>query len=93
MVALQVPPLCADINAWSTGGYGAMPTDVQRYDQHVEAININEIPRALLAPYVPAAEDGLRGRAEHVSTRYAELEFMRGQTDWIDLLEAVGLPE
>ena len=93
MVALQVPPLCADIHTWSASGYGAMPADVLGYDQHVEAINIEEIPRSLLAPYVPASEHTLRSRAEHASTRFAELEFMRGQTDWITLLEEVGLPE
>ncbi len=93
MLALQVPDLCADIHAWRAGGFGPMPSDVEPYDQHVEAIEIHEIPRRLLEPYVQPSERGLRERTEHVATRFEELEFTRGQADWIALLEVVGLNE
>lgn len=93
MIALQIPPLCDDIHAWSADGFGAMPTDVTTYVQHAEAIDISEIPRSLLAPYVRPAERTLRARMEHATTRFEELEFVHGQSDWIALLEAVGLPE
>lgn len=93
MTALQVPNICADVRAWRANSFGAAPTNVQQYDQHVEAIEIHEIPRRLLAPYVQPADKGLRDRAEHFATRFAELEFMRGQADWIALLEVVGLNE
>jgi len=93
MTALQVPNICADIRAWSAGGFGAMPSDVEPYDQHVEAIEIHEIPQSLLVPYVQPADNGLRKRVEHLATRFEELEFMRGQADWIALLEVVGLNE
>jgi hypothetical protein len=42
---------------------------------------------------VQPADRGLRERAEHLATRFAELEFMRGQADWVTLLEVVGLNE
>jgi hypothetical protein len=93
MTALQVPDICSDIHAWHANGFGAMPSDVEPYDQHVEAIEIHEIPRNLLTPYVQPAERGLRERVEHLATRFEELEFMRGQADWIALLEVVGLNE
>ena len=93
MTALRVPGICADIGAWRADGFGAMPPDVEPYDRHVEAIDIHEIPQRLLAPYVQPADKGLRKRAEHLATRFAELEFMRGQADWIRLLEVVGLNE
>jgi hypothetical protein len=93
MTALQVPNICADIRAWHADGFAAMPSDVEAYDQHVEAINIHEIPRGLLIPYVQPADRGLRERTEHLATRFEELEFMRGQADWIALLEVVGLNE
>ncbi len=93
MLTLQVPDICADIHAWHATGFGPMPSDVEPYDQHVEAINIHEIPRHLLDPYVQPSERGLRERTEHVATRFEELEFMRGQADWIALLEVVGLNE
>jgi hypothetical protein len=93
MVALRVPDICADIRAWHADGFGAMPSDVEPYDQHVEAIDIHEIPQGLLVPYVQPADRGLRERVEHLATRFEELEFMRGQDDWIALLEVVGLNE
>jgi hypothetical protein len=93
MVALQVPDICTDIHAWHAAGFGAMPSDVEPYDQHVEAIDIHEIPRGLLMPYVQPADRGLRKQVEHLATRFEELEFVRGQADWIALLEVVGLNE
>ncbi len=93
MATLKVPDLCADVRAWRANGFGAMPADVEPYDRHVEAIDIHEIPRRLLTPYVQPADKPLRRRMEHLATRFEELEFMRGQADWIALLEAVGLNE
>jgi hypothetical protein len=93
MSALKVPDICADIRAWHENGFGAMPSDVEPYDQHVEAIDIHEIPRSLLIPYVQPADSTLRKRVERLATQFAELEFMRGQADWIALLEVVGLNE
>jgi hypothetical protein len=93
MVGLQVPDICADIRAWRANGFGPMPSDVEPYDQHVEDIDIHEIPWNLLTPYVPSAERPLLRRVKQVSTRFEEIEFMRGQDDWIALLEVVGLNE
>jgi hypothetical protein len=93
MSALKVPDICADIRAWHANGFGAMPSDVEPYAQHVEAIDIHEIPRSLLIPYVQPADRTLRERVERVATKFAELEFERGQVDWIALLEVVGLNE
>ncbi len=93
MTELQVPNICADVRAWGANDFGAAPADVKQYDQHVEAIEIHEIPRHLLVPYVQPADDGLRKQDEHLATRFEELEFMRGQADWIALLEVLGVNE
>lgn len=93
MTTLKVPDICADVRAWRADGFGAMPTNVEPYDLHVEAIDIHEIPQRLLAPYVQQADKPLRRRTEHLATKFEELEFMRGQSDWIALLEVVGLNE
>jgi len=89
MLALQIPPLCADIHAWSATGFKSV--DAKQYAQHVAAIEINEIPRRLLAPYVQPSDRSLRAHAEHLATRYEELEFQRGQADWDALLETLAL--
>jgi hypothetical protein len=91
LLALQVPNICADVRAWRNDGFGPVPAGVVSYGQHAEGIEIKEIPRNLLAPYVQPAERSLRARAERVATRFEELEFTRGQTDWLALLKTVGL--
>jgi hypothetical protein len=93
MVALQVPDICADVRAWRTNNFGAAPANVKRYDEHVENIDIHEIPRSLLVPYVQPADNSLRKRVEHLATRFEELEFVRGQDDWIALLEVLAVNE
>jgi hypothetical protein len=93
MTELQVPNICADVRAWGANDFGAAPANVKQYDQHVEAIEIHEIPRHLLVPYVQPTDNGLRKRVEHVATRFEELEFTRGQADWIALLEVLGVNE
>lgn len=93
MTTLPLPDICADVRAWRADGFGPAPSDVEPYDRHVEAIDIQEVPRGLLAPYVQPADRALRKRVEHLATRFEELEFVRGQADWITLLQAVGLNE
>ncbi len=91
MLALQVPSLCADIHAWSASGFKSVPADAKAYAAHVSSIEINEIPRSLLTPYVLPSDRSLRHSAEQLSTKYEELEFKRGQADWDTLLETLGL--
>jgi hypothetical protein len=91
MSALTVPDLCADVRTWSAGGFHAAPLDTVRFDRHVEAIEVKEVPQRLLAPYERASDKGLVARIAHLATRYGELEFSRGQSDWNTLLEALAL--
>jgi hypothetical protein len=91
MTLLPIPDLCADVRAWAAGGYKAVPTSTLQYDRRVEAIEVKEIPRRLLAPYVQPADRGLRIRTERLATRFEELEFQRGQDYWNALLEVFGL--
>jgi hypothetical protein len=91
MTSLAVPPLCADVRTWAAGGYGAVPADVTAYAKHVEAIEINQIPRKLLAPFLQGSDKSLAARDEHLNTRFEELEFVHGQDQWNKLLEVLSL--
>ena len=51
------------------------------------AIEIKELPRKLLKPYLQPADKQIMGRLEHVARQFEELEFVRGQSDWNTLLE------
>jgi hypothetical protein len=91
MTSLAIPPLCADVRTWAAGGYGAVPADVTSYAKHVEAIEINQIPRKLLAPFLHGSDTGLAARDAQLNTRFEELEFVHGQDQWNKLLEVLSL--
>jgi hypothetical protein len=91
MAALPIPDLCGDVRSWAAGGFKAVSANTEKYVRRVEAIEVKEIPRHLLAPYVQPADRGLRARDEHLATRFEELEFQRGQDDWNTLLEVLAL--
>jgi len=93
MTVLPVPDLCGDVRAWSAGGFKAVPASTEQYVRRVEAIDVKEIPRGLLAPYVQPADRGLRARVERLATQFEELEFSRGQDDWNTLLETLALSQ
>jgi hypothetical protein len=91
MTALPIPDLCGDVRAWAAGGFKAVPATTEQYVRRVEAIEVKEVPRRLLAPYVQPADRGLRARDERLATKFEELEFQRGQDDWNTLLETLAL--
>jgi hypothetical protein len=91
MTQLSIPDLCGDVRTWAASGYKAVPADVVSYDQHVEAIEVKEIPRKLLRPYVQPGDRQLVSRVERLDKRFEELEFERGQIDWNALLEVLAL--
>jgi hypothetical protein len=91
MTVLAVPDLCADARAWIASGYTTVPADTEQFDRHVEAIEIKELPRKLLAPYLASADQALMARVEHEARRFEELEFVHGQDDWNTLLETLAL--
>ncbi len=93
MVGLTIPNVCADVRAWAAGGYQAVPASTAAYAQHVDSIEIKEIPRSLLVAYARPADKGLIARAERLATRFEELEFVVGQSDWDNLLELLSLNE
>jgi hypothetical protein len=93
MIAVQVPDLCGDIRSWTASGYQTIPASTLRFDQHVEAIEV-EVPSAqLFAPYLQSSDRALFARVKHLFTRFEELEFVTGQREWIRLLEVLGLNE
>jgi hypothetical protein len=91
MVTLEEPDLCGDVRAWAAGGYQAVSAHTLQYAKHVEAIEINRIPRRLLAPYLQGADVALAARDEQLNRHFEELEFVHGQDQWNKLLEVLSL--
>jgi hypothetical protein len=91
MTKLAIPDLCADVRAWSAGGYGTVSAATVQFDQRVEAIDVKEVPPKLLARLAKPSDRGLLAKIERLATKYDELEFSRGQDDWNALLEVLAL--
>jgi hypothetical protein len=91
MTALPIPDLCGDVRSWGAGGFKAVTANTQQFDQRVEAIEVKEVPRRLLAPFVQPSDKALRATDERLATKFEELEFQRGQDDWNTLLETLAL--
>ncbi|HEY8303479.1 MAG TPA: hypothetical protein VIG42_02705 [Solirubrobacteraceae bacterium] len=91
MTLLKVPDLCGDVRTWSAGGFGAVTAATKQYVRHVEAIEVKEIPRGLLRPYVQPTDKGLVATDERLALRFEELEVGRGMEDWDMLLETLAL--
>jgi hypothetical protein len=93
MTLLKVPDLCGDVRAWSTGGFAAVPAATETYVRHSEAIEVKEIPRNLLRPFVQPSDKGLVATDERLALRFEELEIGRGMEDWDTLLETLALSQ
>lgn len=91
MVTLSAPDLCGDVRTWAAGGYNAVPADVDSFAKHVEAIEINQIPRRLLVPFLRGGDIALAASDERLNRRFEELEFVHGQAQWNKLLEVLAL--
>jgi hypothetical protein len=91
MTLIPIPDLCGDVRSWIAGGFKAVSPTTQQFVRRVEAIEVKEVPRRLLAPFVQPADRGLRARDERLATQFEELEFKRGQDDWNALLEVLAL--
>jgi hypothetical protein len=91
MMALKVPNLCGDVRTWTAAGFATVPADTEKFDDHVEAINV-EIPSPrILSAYVQPSDRPLLQRVEHLLTKFDELEFTVGQRYWDRLLETLAL--
>jgi hypothetical protein len=93
LAALPVPPLCADVLAWKLTGFRTITPTVLSLVARVEAIELKPVSPRLLAPYARGADAGILARTKPLETKLAENEFMLGQTDWLQVLETLGLPE
>ncbi|HEX3693660.1 MAG TPA: hypothetical protein VHU13_09980 [Solirubrobacteraceae bacterium] len=91
MASLTLPPLCSDVRAWAASGFGTVPADVAAFAKHVEAVEIDQIPRRLLAPSLAVGDRPLAAADARLNRRFEELEFVHGQDQWNRLLEVLSL--
>jgi hypothetical protein len=92
LATIPTPDLCADVRAWTAGGFTTVPRHVTELDRRVEGLEIPEIPWTLVAPYVRGGDAGLVVSIKRAERRIAEAEFVLGQDDWYQVLQTLGLP-
>ncbi len=91
LAAVRLPDLCADIRAWTASGFKTVPSDVLQLDQHVEPLELPEIPWGLVGRYQRGSDASHVAYIEAAEEKLGEAEFMLGQKDWYQVLETVGL--
>ena len=67
------------------------PHETLSFDQHVEAIEVKEIPGSCSHPYVQPADKSLIASDERLATQFDDLETERASVDWNTLLETLAL--
>jgi hypothetical protein len=91
MATLPLPNLCTDVRAFAASGFKVVPPAVVKLVDRAEAIELNPVPRRLLAPH--GSDASLFSRTVRLEQKLGESEFSLGQDDWIALLDTLGLPQ
>jgi hypothetical protein len=91
MATLPLPDLCEHVRSWKASGFQVIPPAAVSLANRVDAIELNPVPPRLLAPYVRGADASLLTRTRRLETKLEETEIMLGQTDWIQVLQTLGL--
>ena len=92
LATIPLPDLCADVRAWSASGFTTIPQHVLELDHRVESLELPEIPWKLVAPYVLKSDAGRVAYIKRAERKIAEAEFVKGQDDWYQVLQTLGLP-
>jgi len=90
---VPLPNLCADIRSWKESGFQIISAATVSLVRRVEAIEPKTIPPRLLAPYERGADARILEHTTRLEKRLEENEFVVGQSDWIQVLETLGLNE
>jgi hypothetical protein len=93
LAGLSLPHLCSDVLLWKHSGFQTIPPAVLSLVERVEAIEPKPVSTRLLAPYERGGDAGILARTKPLEAKVAENEFVVGQSDWIQVLQTLGLNE
>jgi hypothetical protein len=91
--ALPLPNLCADVRSWTASAFRVVPAAALSIDRRAEAIELNTVAPRLLRPYESGNDASVLARTMQLETKIEENEFSKGQNDWIQVLDTLGLPQ
>jgi hypothetical protein len=92
LVALEPPDLCADVRAWSAGGFHALPATTTQFDLLFTRVDVTlgEVPTRLFEPYERSSERAIIARTKRLEDQLTEAE-ARAVALWGKALEALAL--
>jgi len=93
MAALPMPNLCQVIAAWKASGFQVVPPSATNLVRHAEAIELNKVPRRMLAPFERGTDASIFARTLRLQAKIAEAEFVNGVHDTFQLLDTLALNE
>jgi hypothetical protein len=93
MATLPLPGICEDVRAFAASGFRTAPAHTIALTEHAESIELEPVPARLLAAYEHGSDASVLAKTAKLETRLEEQEFSLGQTDWLELLETLALPQ
>ena len=93
MASLPMPDLCKDVGAFAAGGFQMASASVVALVDHAESIELEAVPTRLLAPFARGSDRAVLAKTASLELKLEENEFALGQTDWIEVLETLALPQ
>jgi hypothetical protein len=91
LATLPLPNLCEDVRSWRASGFRVIPAAVVSLVQRVEAIQPSTVPARLLAPFERGTDAATAARTRLLERKLQENEWEVGQTDWLQVLDTLGL--
>jgi len=92
LATIPLPDLCADVRAWKASAFTTVPPHVLELVRRVESLEVPEITWKLLAPYMRGDDARRVAYIKRAERKIAEAEFVKGQSDWYQVLKTLGLP-
>jgi hypothetical protein len=93
LATFPLPNVCEDVRAFAASGFSTVPARTIALVTRVESIEPEPVPPRLLAPYERGSDASVLAKTLTLETKLEEQEFNLGQTDWLELLETLALPQ
>jgi hypothetical protein len=91
-VRTSLPDVCGDLRAWKANGYTTLPASTVHFRKtfYESWVGIGYMPKAMLAPYLRPAQNGLLRRSRRFEEAIAEAEARAVET-FGEIIDSLGL--
>jgi len=93
LATLPMPSLCEDVRSFAASGFRTPPPRAISLVEHAESLELEPVPAQLLAPFERGSDANVVAKTARLEAKLEEQEFSLGQTDWLEVLATLGLPQ